>query len=102
MKLFGIKFRQPPAFVPKKYHFELECWARDLAQAVHRKALRQIKDDDDFLRVANIDSAFETCPTGLLKMLAEKDPSGNWVSKRGYEIRESKLTANKTNKKEIK
>jgi hypothetical protein len=91
VKIFGIKFIQPPKFVPKKYHFELECWARDLAQEVHRKALGQIENDDDFIRVANMDSAIESCPTGLLKMLAEKDPSGNWVAKRVSEIRESKL-----------
>lgn len=89
MKIFGIKFRQPPKFVPKKYHFELACWANDLAQEVHRKALLQIENDDDFIRVANIDSSIKSCPTGLLKMLAEKNPSGNWVSKRVCEIRES-------------
>ena len=89
MKTLGINHRQPPLFVPKKYHFELECWAKDMAQKVHREALSRIKNDDDFMRVANMDSAIESCPTGLLNMLAKKDPKGNWVSRRVSEIRES-------------
>jgi len=89
MKIFGIKFRQPPSFVPKKYHFELECWANDLAQEVHRKALSLIENDDDFIRVADIDSSIERCSTGLLKLLSKKDPTGNWVSKRVYEIKKN-------------
>ena len=91
MKVLGVKFRQPPNFIPKRYHFELECWAKEMAQEVHRNALSKIESDDDFLRVANMDSSIESCPTGLLKMLANKDPNGNWISKRVSEIRESNV-----------
>ena len=89
MKIFGIKFRQPSNFIPKKYHHEIICWAQDLAQEVHRKSLSMIENDDDFLRVANADPSIKSCPNGILKVLADKNPKGNWVSKRVYEIRKS-------------
>jgi len=77
-----------PRLFPRKYHHEIQCLLNECATKVHRMALAEIKGDDDFERVANLDSGFKTAPIGLLASLAKRGDSP--VSARLHAIRMSK------------
>ena len=66
-----MKTASIPSLVPRKYHHEIKCILQETAEITWRNALGVIKNDDDYLRVANINGAMKSAPDGVLAMIAK-------------------------------
>ena len=81
-----MKLATIPSLVPSKYHHEIKCILRETAEITWREALSVIQNDEDYLRVANINGAMESASDTLLARIAEREPKS--VSSKVLKIRQ--------------